>query len=172
MIESSSSLPSCISADSVSPAHSSPDRIESALGMTLPTSASKAFLLFCESEASPEWMSIIRMAHAIDRQEDGKPTSTSFVANLVGASIGYTLNYKYCDVTKTVTWSTSRGTSTQISGQAQFTSLGPKACMMQYSVMISTESRLPALKDSMYNDHPASAVLSDFREYIDRQIEH
>jgi hypothetical protein len=38
--------------------------------------------------------------------------------------------------------------------------------MLHYEIELNKHSSLPAWGDDMYNGHPASSVLSDFRDFI------
>ncbi len=147
---------------------SGPTRDCSELSTTLPVSADWAYALFSDFERAPEWMSIIRMAHAFKKDPEGRVLSAAFIANLDHASLGYTLHYSYQDEAKTVSWSTSPNLSTQLSGTCSFRELGPNACLMHYEICRESESELPQWGDEMYQGHPASATLCEFRDFVNR----
>lgn len=146
-----------------------PEPSSSTLSTTLPVTAARAYDLFCDSERIPEWMAVVRSSRVICRYEDGRARRTAFIARLERASMGYTLRYDYDDQQRSVRWSTAAEASTVIAGSARFQAIGPRACMMHYDLELYSQARLPAWGDAMYNGHPASAVLSDFREFISRE---
>lgn len=133
---------------------------------TLALSAEEAYELFCDVEAIPDWMSIVRSARALNRCDAGRGVRVAFIANLEQASIGYTLNYEYDDANMSVKWATNDSASTRIAGTARFQALGPNACMLHYELELRIKSNLPQWRDPMYNGHPASAAISDFRDYV------
>ena len=138
------------------------------LSIALPVSAQKAFEEFCDSSRVHEWMAVVRSSRVIARASCGRPQSTAFIARLERSSMGYTMHYEYDDATRTVRWCNSSESSTRISGTAQFTHVGPTRSMMHYELDVDTDNELPAWGDPMYNGHPASSVLSDFRDYLSR----
>jgi uncharacterized membrane protein len=140
----------------------------SVLSTSLSVSAAYGYELFCDSERLPEWMAVVRSSRVISRFEDGRAKRTAFIAHLERASMGYTLQYEYDDEATTVSWSTAREASMVITGKARFQPLGDAACMMHYELDMHSDSSLPAWGDPMYNGHPASSVLSDFREFVSR----
>lgn len=145
-----------------------PALVDSSLSVSLPICAERAYRLFSDSEAIPEWMGVVRSSRIISRTEDGRARRTAFIARLERASMGYTLEYTYDDDNMQLRWKTSAQASTVIDGSARFQPLGPRACMMHYELDLHTQASMPAWGDEMYNGHPASAVLSDFRDYVSR----
>lgn len=152
-------LPSALQTDA--------DTLE-ALSTTLPIAAADAYDLFCDVEAIPGWLSVVRSVRVIDRHRDGRVKSAAFLGQLEGASIGYTLHYRHWDDRRMVAWTTAPGTSTEVTGRARFAPLGDRACLMQYELALAMPS-LPAWGDPSFDGHPISAVIADFREHIDRQ---
>jgi len=141
------------------------------LSTALPVSAQQAFEAFCDSERVHEWMAVVRSSRVISRTACGRPKRTAFIARLERSSMGYTMHYEYDDDTRTVRWCSGSEGSTRISGTAQFTPVGRNTCMMHYELDMETDNALPAWGDPMYNGHPASSVLSDFRDFLSRSWE-
>lgn len=164
----SSPIPPSSSSEDSFPCVENRERECSELSTTLPVSAASAYALFVDCERTPEWMSIIRMARILRKREDGRPLSAAFIANLDHASLGYTLSYDYQDSEFSLSWSTSAQVNTQISGKCSFVPLGDKACMMHYEVCRESDGQLPEWGDEMYQGHPASAALCEFRDFINR----
>jgi uncharacterized membrane protein len=140
----------------------------SALSTTLPVSADAAYALMSQSERIPEWMGVVRSARTLTRYLDGRPEKVAFIVNLKRASMGYTLRYTYDDEALILSWSTAEGAKTVVAGSARFQPLGPRACMLHYAIELTKSSSLPAWGDDMYNGHPASSVISDFRDFAQR----
>ena len=143
-----------------------PTRVLSTL---LPVSAHEAFDLFCDSERVHEWMPIVRSSQVISRAPCGRARRTAFIARLERSSMGYTMRYEYDDETLTVRWTNGPEASTRIAGTAQFTRVGKSSCMMHYELEMESDACLPAWGDPMYNGHPASSVVSDFRDFLSRK---
>ncbi len=142
--------------------------VGSTLSATLPIPADQAYALMSQSERIPEWMAVVRSARTLTRYLDGRPEKVAFMANLLRASMGYTLRYTYDDEALALSWSTAEGAKTVIAGNARFQPLGPRACLLHYEIELNKHSSLPAWNDSMYTGHPASSVLNDFREFVQR----
>jgi uncharacterized membrane protein len=139
------------------------------LSTTLPVAAERAYELFCDIDRLPEWMSVVRSARVINRYADGRARRTAFIGELERASVGYTLDYSYDDVALVVSWTTARDATTRISGSARFDDLGPRSCMLHYELDLQAHASLPAWDDPMFDGHPSSAVLADFRDYLSRK---
>lgn len=137
------------------------------LSTSLSIPANEAYSLFCDLEAIPEWMPIIRSARVVARDREERPAAVAFLAELERATMGYTLHYRYSELQ--LEWSTARGASTRIHGRARFQPAGERSCLFHYQLAMEASSSLPAWGDSMYNGHPASAVVSDFRAFVDRK---
>jgi uncharacterized membrane protein len=140
----------------------------STLSTTLPISAQEAYELMSQSERTPEWMAVVRSARTLTRYLDGRPEKVAYMVNLRRASMGYTLRYTYDDNNLVLAWSTAEGAKTVVVGNARFQPLGPRACLLHYEIELNKHSSLPAWNDDMYNGHPASSVLSDFRDFVQR----
>lgn len=140
----------------------------SSLSSTLPISAQAAFALMSQSDRIPEWMAVVRSARTLTRYLDGRPEKVAFIANLQRASVGYTLRYTYDDRELKLAWCTAPAAKTAVVGSARFQPLGPSACLVHYEIELSKHSSLPAWNDEMYNGHPASSVLNDFRNFVQR----
>ncbi len=138
------------------------------MSVSLPTSAEHAFELFCDSERIHEWMTIVRSSRVIARNQNGRPTRTSFIAQRERSSMGYTLYYDYDEQALRVNWMTGALSSMRLNGYAYFTNLKEGRCMMHYELDVDAATPAPQWKDPMYNGHPASAVLCDFRDYVTR----
>ena len=145
-----------------------PSLSASSLSATLPVTAEVALKLFSQCEFAPHWMAVIRSARILSRYLDGRPECVAFTADLERASVGYTLRYVYDDELSQISWSTSPGAHTQVSGSVRFQEMGPRACMMHFEATLQKHQSLPAWADPMFNGHPASSVVNDFRQYLDR----
>lgn len=133
---------------------------------TLPISAKAAFNLFCSTEAVPYWMSIVRSTRVISQYANGLPKRVAYVANLKRSCLGYSLYYAYEQDSLACSWSTAKSASTQMYGRASFQDLGSDVCMMNYALHVQAQPGLPAWNESMFNGHPASSVLGEFREFV------
>jgi uncharacterized membrane protein len=143
-------------------------KLGSTLSTTIPASAAEAYALMSQSERTPEWMGVVRSARTLTRYLDGRPEKVAFMVNLTRASMGYTLRYTYDDKDLVLAWSTAEGAKTVVVGSARFQPLGPRACLLHYEIELNKHSSLPAWGDDMYNGHPASSVISDFRDFVQR----
>jgi ribosome-associated toxin RatA of RatAB toxin-antitoxin module len=141
---------------------------DQALTTTLPVSASIAYEIFCDVEQVPRWVSVIKSARVLEANPRGRPRRATFLASLARASIGYTLEYRYIERERIVTWSTPKQSSTQVAGRARFDPLGERACLMHYELVLEVPDALPAWSDDYFDGHAASAVLADFRDYLSR----
>lgn len=138
------------------------------MSVSLPISANEAFDLFCDSGRVHEWMTVVRSSQVIARGSIGRPQQTAFIAQLERSSLGYTMHYEYDDETLTIRWCNGPANTTRISGSAHFTRLKPDSCMMHYELNMDSDTTLPSWGDAMFNAHPASSVLCDFREFVAR----
>lgn len=149
--------------------HTDSDTVEESLTTTLPIAAPQAYALFCDVAAVPSWMGIVRSVRIVEQTVGGLASRAAFLANLKGATIGYTLTYRYWPDRLAVAWSTASGASTLVAGRARFAPLGDSACLLHYELQLELpEGALPAWSDANYNGHPVSAVLADFRDYVNR----
>lgn len=138
------------------------------MSVSLSISAKEAFDLFCESDRVHEWMTVVRSSQVIARSSCGRPKQTAFIAQLERSSLGYTMHYEYDDETLTIRWCNGPANTTRISGSAHFTRLKTNSCMMHYELNMHSDTTLPSWGDPMFNGHPASSVLCDFREFVAR----
>jgi len=144
--------------------------VEPPLTTTLPISADSAYLLFTDIKAIPEWLSVIRSVRILEHTRDHRAARAAFLGRLEGASIGYTLDYRYWDDERMLAWSTTPTASTQVAGRASFQSLTPKTCLFTYQLEVELPSgALPKWADPHFEGHPTSAAISDFREYVARK---
>lgn len=136
---------------------------------TLPISAEKAYDVFCDIEALPNWVSIVKSISVLEWTSSGRAKRAAFLSRLKGASIGYTLTYDYDEDDLTARWHTKRGSATNVRGRVRFTPLGDKACLMEYKLLLELpRGALPSWDDPIYDHNAASAVVNEFREYIHR----
>ncbi len=131
---------------------------------TLPVSAGQAFAALADIGAAPDWLSVLRSARVLDHDPSGRPARVAFVGRLRRASIGYTLEYTYDDAQLLISWRSPAGASAQVNGEASFAALSANACMISYTV--SLELPVGPWADDSFEQHPASAVVSWFREHL------
>jgi uncharacterized membrane protein len=134
---------------------------------TLPMPARDAFEAFCDVEATPRWVSVIKSVKVVSWNPAGRPKRAAFLARLERASIGYTLHYRYDEYQRMVTWGTAPGSTTVVAGRAQFVPLGDRACLMQYQLELELPAEaLPPWEDPFFSGHAASVVMNDFRDFV------
>ncbi|MCE9577717.1 MAG: SRPBCC family protein [Deltaproteobacteria bacterium] len=134
---------------------------------TLPVPAGAAFEALADIGAAPDWLSVLRSARVLEHDPSGRPARVAFVGRLRRASIGYTLEYSYDDEQLTIAWRSPAGASAQVNGEASFVPLSATACMISYTV--SLEVPVGPWADDGFEQHPASAVVSWFREHLRSQ---
>jgi len=139
------------------------------ISTTLPVNAQSAYELFCEIERTPEWIGAIRSVQTLAFDDRGRPERAAFLASYGRASAGYTLDYRYDEDRRLVAWETPGDLSTRVSGRAHFVSLSDRACMMHYQLEM-TWPEFFGLGHSFYGEHPASAALNDFRDFVTRKF--
>lgn len=137
------------------------------LTTALPVAAGLAYELFADVEALPIWLTIVRSVRVVSRSAEGRPRQVACMAALERGTIGYTVDYGFDDLTCRVTWSTRGGSSIQVAGEARFSPLGERACMMYYRLGLSLPS-VGTWGDPSFDGHAASAVMHDFRDYVRR----
>jgi len=136
---------------------------------TLPISADKAYDIFCDVEASPEWVSVVKSARVLGKNGHDRPLRAAFLARLQNGSIGYTLYYHHQESERLVTWATAPGSMTLVAGRAQFSPLGDRACLMHYQLQLELPPEaLPPWEDPFFSGHATSVVMNDFRDYLSR----
>jgi hypothetical protein len=131
---------------------------------TLPVAAEVAFEVFADAAETPRWLPVLHAARVLERTDDGRARRVAFVGRLERGSIGYTLEYTFDDDALTVTWQSGPDAAVQVRGEATFASLSRSACLMTYSVSISAP--VGPWSDPSYEHHPASSVVTSFREHL------
>jgi len=134
---------------------------------TLAVSAVAAYEIFADAVEIPRWLPIVQTARTMARDSDGRPQRVAFTRMLERGSLGYTLEYSYDPTAFTVAWATASASNVVLTGEAQFTPLSARACLMRYRLVID----LPVVDDlirSELNQHPASHVVAEFREHLRR----
>jgi ribosome-associated toxin RatA of RatAB toxin-antitoxin module len=138
---------------------------------TLPVSARDAYELFCDVQSIRNWVSVVSSVRVLERHASGRAARVAFMGRLEGASIGYTLQYRYFDSELKLTWTTARSSSTRIVGRSYFLPLGDTASLMHYELSLDLPAgALPTWEDPFFSANAASAVVNDFRDYIHRKI--
>ncbi|MCX5745070.1 MAG: hypothetical protein NT062_21495 [Proteobacteria bacterium] len=148
-----------------SPAALSP--LTSEVSTTLSVGAGVAYEVFADAVEVPRWLPLIQTAKVLTRTPDNRPHRVAFTRKLERGSLGYTLEYAYDPKTLTVAWTTPASSSVVLAGEARFIPLSGRACMMLYRLVME----LPVVDDlieSELDKHPASLVVSEFREHLRR----
>lgn len=139
--------------------------------VALPRPADDCYQLFCAIERIPEWLNVVRTIVVTDRDRHQRPRQAAFLARLKGATVGYTLDYRYRSMDRWLGWSTPEGSSFTILGCGQFTPLGERSCLMTYSLLLDLASGgLPGWGDSQFDGHAASSAMIDFRDFVLRTL--
>ena len=123
--------------------------------------------VFADAVEIPRWLPLVQTARVINRGPDGRPAKVAFTRRLDRGSLGYTLEYKYDTANLGVSWSTPASSNVVLYGEARFIPLSTRACMMAYRLVLD----LPVIDDSISSEldrHPASFVVSEFREHLRR----
>ena len=139
----------------------------SEVSTTLPVGAGAAFEIFADIAEIPRWLPLLQTARVLSRQDDGRASRVGFTRRLERGSLGYTLEYTYAPDTYTITWATPRTSNVTLQGEARFVPLSSRACLMLYRLVME----LPIVDDliaSELDGHPASHVVSEFREHLRR----
>ncbi|MEZ4402074.1 MAG: hypothetical protein R3B06_18755 [Kofleriaceae bacterium] len=134
---------------------------------TLPVRAEVAYEVFVDAGETPRWLAVVQSARVMARTAEGRPLEVAFRAAFDRATLGYTVRYAYRPEDRMVTWSTAPGSAICVAGEARFTALSARACLMTYRL----ELELPVSQawiQSHYDNHAASAVVGDFREHLRR----
>lgn len=148
-------------------AYELPSPLTSEVSTTLSVPAGSAYEIFSDAVEIPRWLPIVQTARTLVRGADGRPERVSFTRKLERGSLGYTLEYRYEPSKLSVVWSTPRGSNVTLRGEARFTPLSMRACLMLYRL----EIELPVVDDLVASEldcHPASQVVSEFREHLRR----
>jgi hypothetical protein len=141
--------------------------LASEVSTTLSVGAGAAYEIFADAVEIPRWLPLVQTARVQGRRPDGRATRVAFTRKLERGSLGYTLEYTYDPGTYTVAWSTPITSNVVLSGEARFVPLSARACLMLYRLVID----LPIVDDLVSTEldgHPASLVVSEFREHLRR----
>ena len=141
--------------------------LASEVSTTLTVNAAVAYEVFADAVEVPRWLPIVQSARVISRQADNRPARVAFTRKLERGSLGYTLEYTYDAKTLSVLWSTPASSNVTLNGEARFIPLSNRACLMLYRLVLD----LPIVDDlinSELDKHPASLVVSEFREHLRR----
>ena len=141
--------------------------LTSEVSTTLTVSARAGYEVFADAMEIPRWLPIVQSARVLTRHLDGRPARVAFTRALERGSLGYTLEYAYEDAGMTVLWSTPASSNVVLSGEARFVPLSNRACLMLYRLVLE----LPIVDDLLNSEldkHPASLVVSEFREHLRR----
>jgi len=141
--------------------------LTSEVSTTLSVGAGVAYEVFADAIEVPRWLPIIQTAKVLARTPEHRPAKVAFTRKLERGSLGYTLEYAYDPKTLTVAWTTPASSNVVLSGEARFIPLSGRACMMLYRLVID----LPIVDDLIESEldrHPASLVVSEFREHLRR----
>jgi uncharacterized membrane protein len=141
--------------------------LASEVSTTLTVSAGAAYEVFADAIEIPRWLPLLQAARVVERREDGRPRRVAFTRKLERGSLGYTLEYTYDPSTYTIAWSTPATSNVVMSGEARFVPLSARACLMLYRLVLD----LPIVDDLVSHEldgHPASLVVSEFREHLRR----
>lgn len=142
-----------------------PAPLTSEVSTTLTLGAGAAYEVFADAVEIPRWLPIVQTARILTRHADGRPARVAFTRKLERGSLGYTLEYTYDPTTLTVMWSTPSTSNVTLSGEARFIPLSNRACLMLYRLVLD----LPVVDDLVSSElHPASLVVSEFREHLRR----
>jgi hypothetical protein len=141
--------------------------LSSEVSTTLTVSAGAAYEVFADAVEIPRWLPLVQSARILGRRDDGRPTRVAFTRKLERGSLGYTLEYSYDPTTYTISWTTPSTSNVVMSGEARFVPLSARACLMLYRLVLD----LPIVDDLVSHEldgHPASLVVSEFREHLRR----
>lgn len=144
-----------------------PASSSSEVSTTLPLGASAAYGVFSDAADVPRWLPIVQSARVMSRDLDGRAERVAFTRKLERGLLGYTLEYRYEPEAMTVSWTTLPSSNVVLVGEARFVPLSTRACMMLYRLLLE----LPIVDDLLRNEldrHPASLVVSEFREHVRR----
>lgn len=136
---------------------------------TLPVRAEVAFEIFADAGETPRWLSVVQSARVLRRTAEGRAAEVSFRAQFDRATLGYLVRYDYRPEDFLVRWSTDGGSSIRVDGEARFSPLSPRACLMTYRLALELPVSARWL-ERHYDGHAASAVVGDFREHLRRHV--
>jgi hypothetical protein len=141
--------------------------LTSEVSTTLTVSAGAAYEVFADAVEIPRWLPLVQTARILARRDDGRPDRVSFTRKLERGSLGYTLQYTYDPTTYNISWTTPSTSNVVMAGEARFVPLSARACLMLYRLVLD----LPIVDDLVSHEldgHPASLVVSEFREHLRR----
>lgn len=141
--------------------------LSSEVSTTLTVSAGAAYEVFADAVEVPRWLPLVQTARILGRREDGRPERVAFTRKLERGSLGYTLEYTYDPSTYSISWTTPTTSNVVMTGEARFVPLSARACLMLYRLVLD----LPIVDDLVTHEldgHPASLVVSEFREHLRR----
>ena len=141
--------------------------LSSEVSTTLTVSAGAAYEIFADTVEVPRWLPLVQTARILGRRDDGRPDRVAFTRKLERGSLGYTLEYTYDPTTYSISWTTPTTSNVVMIGEARFVPLSARACLMLYRLVLE----LPIVDDLIANEldgHPASLVVSEFREHLRR----
>ncbi len=141
--------------------------LTSEVSTTLTISAGAAYEVFADAVEIPRWLPLVQTARILARRDDGRPERVAFTRKLERGSLGYTLEYTYDPTTYTISWTTPATSNVIMAGEARFVPLSARACLMLYRLVLD----LPIVDDLVSHEldgHPASLVVSEFREHLRR----
>jgi hypothetical protein len=141
--------------------------LASEVSTTLTVGAGVAYEVFADAVEIPRWLPLVQTARVLDRTPEGRARRVAFTRKLERGSLGYTLEYTYDASTLTVGWTTPASSNVVLAGEARFVPLSSRACLMLYRLVLD----LPIVDDLIHSEldkHPASLVVSEFREHLRR----
>jgi hypothetical protein len=144
-----------------------PCPLASEVSTTLTVAAGAAYEIFSDAAELSRWLPILQTSRILTRYPDGRPQRIAFTRKLERGSLSYTLEYTYDPTVRMVTWSAPAGSNVVLTGEAHFVPLSTRACLMLYRLVID----LPIVDDLVHGEldrHPASHVVSEFREHLRR----
>lgn len=141
--------------------------ISSEVSTTLSVGAATAYEVFSDAVEIPRWLPLVQTSRVLTRGADGRPLRVSFTRKLERGSLGYTLEYNYDPTSLSIVWSTPATSNVTLHGEARFVPLSSRASLMLYRLVLD----LPIVDDGLQCEldrHPASHVVSEFREHLRR----
>lgn len=147
--------------------HADVSPLSSEVSTTLSVAAGVAFEVFSDVGEVPRWLPILQTSRVLARTADGRAQRVQFTRKLERGSLGYTLEYTYDASNLNVSWTTPPDSNVVLAGEARFVPLSGRACLMLYRLVME----LPIVDDILSNEldgHPASSVVSEFREHLRR----
>jgi hypothetical protein len=146
---------------------SPPCPLASEVSTTLSVAAGAAYEIFADAAELSRWLPILQSARILTRYPDGRPQRIAFTRKLERGSLSYTLEYTYDPAARMVCWNAPADSSVVLTGEVRFVPLSTRACLMLYRLVIE----LPIVDDLVSGEldrHPASQVVSEFREHLRR----